>query len=76
MPALPRNCMRNETHVNATDFQNGDWEGVESRLLAASQETYLTDQTTILTEGKGGYYEKRYEKNSVLMSMTAKIKAK
>ena len=32
MPALPRNCMRNKTHLNATDFQNGDWEGVESRL--------------------------------------------
>ena len=31
MPALPRNCGRNETHFNATDFQNGDWEGVESR---------------------------------------------
>ena len=31
MPALPRNCERNETHLNATDSQNGDWEGVESR---------------------------------------------
>ena len=31
MPALPRNCRRNEIHLNATDFQNGDWEGVESR---------------------------------------------
>lgn len=32
MPALPRNCRRNEIYLNATDFQNGDWEGVESRL--------------------------------------------
>ena len=32
MPALPRNCERNEIHLNVTDFQNGDWEGVESRL--------------------------------------------
>jgi hypothetical protein len=40
--------------------------------IVASQETYLTDKTTYPTEGKGGYYEKRYEKNSVLMSMIAK----
>lgn len=32
MPALPRNCGRNKIHLNATDFQNGDWEGVESRF--------------------------------------------
>jgi len=40
--------------------------------IAASQETYLTDKTTYPTEGKGGYYEKRHEKKSVLMSMIAR----
>jgi len=32
MPALPRNCIRNEIYLNVTELQNGDWEGVESRL--------------------------------------------
>jgi len=44
--------------------------------IAASQETYLTDKTTYPTEGKGGYYEKRHEKNSVLMSMIARREVK
>jgi hypothetical protein len=44
--------------------------------VGQSQETYLTDKTTYPTEGKGGYYEKRHEKNSVLMSMIARRKVK
>ncbi len=67
MPVLPRNCRRNETHTNATDPRKGSWEGVWRVGLTASQETYLTDNITFPTEGKGGYCEKKREQGATFM---------
>jgi len=53
MPALPRNCKRNEIHFNATNSLKRGVGKVWKVGVAASQETCLTDQITILTEGKG-----------------------